>query len=357
MPTFFPDDGPIRFNKSRDAGSVINATVVFIRQNARELLVGFFALVIPFALAAGVGVALFFRRFGAILTDPAALENDPTLIFDVFGPSYLVLILGSIIAFSMAHAAIAAYVRLYREGEVGSITVSLLWDEAKGLILPVMGMYLLLALVIIVSGAVAIIPCLGAVAWLAFMVWMMPYVHVMYASRMTESETIGEAWSRARHLVAGSWAGIFGTLLLAWVIGYVVILALSIPLSILLSSVLVNSVSASTDPTAVLDSMAYTIAPMQVISIVAYLLPAIAAFFVHGRLVDEVDGAGVEDDLDIFDRGVQTAPNTSWDDVPPARGSNGDAATASGDTPDAPTDGPGDAPDTSGGFRGGRFGA
>lgn len=355
MLEMFPDRGPIRFNKLRDAGSVINATVVFLRQNARELLVGYIALVAPFAIIAGIATALYFRRFGALFSDPTALESDPLLVLDLFGPSYFVLLLGGVLAFGVGQAAVSAYVRLYREGEVGNISVSYLWDESKGLILPVIGMYVLYMLIALLSGIVAIIPCLGALVWFGFLVWSMPYAHVVFASRMTESSSIVEAYQRARYLVKGSWGFAFGSLFLSWVLTAVAVMAIAIPVSVILSLVFTNSVSASADPTAALNAAAYTNVPIQIVSMVAYIIPALAAFFVHGRLVEDADGAGLEDELDIFDAGIEAAPNSSWDRPEPGRGEpdapSGDETIVDPDETLPPDDG------NTGGFRGGRFGS
>ena len=313
MLELFPDRGQIRFVKVRDAGGVLNAVVAFVRRNARELLVGFFALVAPFAIISGIGSLLYLRRFGDLLADPAALE-DPSMILELFGPAYFVSLLSGVLAFAFAQAAVAGYVRLYREGEAGEITVGLLWDETKRLILPVVGLFLTMAGLLIGSVLVVVIPCLGALVWLGFWVWLMPYAHVAYASRMTESTTLGDAVRRSLVLVKGSWGWAFGTLVLTWIVAYAIILAISIPLSMMTGIVGLNSTS--TDPAAAFSSMGVWMVPTQIVGMVAYILPSLGAFFVHGRLVEELDGSALDDDLDLLEQGVEAAPNTAWDEPP-----------------------------------------
>ncbi len=59
-----PDLGEIRFQKSRDASGVLNATIALVRRNARRLLGGYLAIVAPAALASGIAAALYFRAIG-----------------------------------------------------------------------------------------------------------------------------------------------------------------------------------------------------------------------------------------------------------------------------------------------------
>ena len=366
MNRFLPDNGAIRFFKVRDAGSVLNAIVAFVRQNARELFVGFFALVAPFAIIAGIGTALYFRRFGAAMSDPELLASgDPTALGEIFGPSYLVTIIGGLLAYTVALAAVSGYVRLYREGEAGGVSVGLLWDETKGLILPTAGMMLAFFFAFMLTGVIAIIPCLGALAWIGFWIWALPYTHVAFASRMTETSSLVEAVQRSRDLVKGTWGSAFGALVLTWLLSYAVIMVVTLPFYVIMLLVGINSVEASGNPAGMFSMMGPFMVPFQLLGMAAYILPTLAAFFVHGRLVQELEGPGLDDQLDLLAEGVDTSATATWD------GGAARRAPASGDAPahdpfgdsgapsdDAPSDDP-PGGNTAGpsGFRGGGFGA
>lgn len=340
MPDAFPDLGPIRFRKRRDAGDVLNATVALLRQNARELAVSYLAVVAPVALAAGVAAGLYMAQVGDLFTDPEAMEADP---FGIFNVTYLGVILFGLLGSALTTAAAAAYVRLYREGLAGEIPAGELWEEAKGLVLPFIGLSLAYGLVLVGSAVVVVIPCLGAIAWLAFVVWSIPYYAVTVATRALESSSLVEAWQRARVLVKGSWGFAFGALVLAVVVFYVIMLVVSIPLYVVVALVGINTVG--TDPAATFSMMSVVFAPLQVVSYAGYLLPLLAVFFIHGRLVEDLEGTGLYEDLDdLAGAGGFDAARSA----PPASTPPPDPGEPESNTPD-------DGPDAAGGFRGGGF--
>ncbi|PAP79727.1 hypothetical protein B1759_15565 [Rubrivirga sp. SAORIC476] len=349
MPDAYPDRGEIRFRAHRDVGSVMNATVAFLRGNARELLTSYVALVAPVALAGGIALGLYFHQMGGMFADPMAMESDP---FAMFNLTYAGLIVFSLIGTALTTAAAAAYVRLYREGMAGEITAGLLWEEAKGLMLPVVGLSVVYGLVVSFSAVIAIVPCLGILAWFAFVVWSIPYFAVTLAARMLDEPTLLDAYQRARDLVKGSWGPTFGALLLAFLLFYVVIMLVSIPLYVALMVIGINTVE--TDPAQMFSLMGAVMAPLQVISYAGYLIPLVAMFFVYGHLAEEMDGTSLSDDLDVL---AGDAPLDGWIASAPAPSRPAPpASTPPSDLPDAPeADGP-DAPDDPpGGFRGGGF--
>ena len=339
----FPDDGQIRFRKIRDAGSVLNATLVFVRRNARELLTSYLALVAPVALAAGLALALWFRQFGDLMTNPEALVTGDV---EVFGWSYGGMLLFSLLGTALAQAAGAGYVRLYRQGEAGSITMGRLWEESRDLLLPFLGLPFLFAVVVVVSAVLNVVPCLGTIAWVGLVVWLLPYYAVTLATRALDEDSLGAAWTRARALVKGSWGFAAGALLLTFLILVVVNLALSIVLSAVLGVGLAGAVAG--DPAEAMGLMGWVYAPLQVVGYALYALIMVAIFFIHGRLAEELDGTALHDDLDtLADAGFDvpaTPRSTPPDAAPPP-------APPASDPPasDPPADG-------AGGFRGGGFG-
>lgn len=357
----FPDHGEIRFQKSRDAGGVINATLAFVRRNAREMLVAFFALVVPFALISGIAGALYFRNFGTAFDPEALARGQEPDLGDLFGPAYFLMLVVSMLAFIVALAAIGGFVRLYRMGEAGTISVGLVWDEAKGLILPILGLSVIWGLGIGLSSIIAIIPCLGALAWMAGIIWAFPYAHIAFASRVIEADSIGEAISRARYLVKGAWGYVAGALFLTWLLTYVAVMVVSIPLYAAAGIFSLNTIES--DPTQIFASFGYIMPIAQIVGMAAYILPTVATFFIHGRLAMELDGTHLDDELDLLETGVDASASATWsnESAPPPLPdastrivSDDDATIVHEDDPDAPPD---DDTRPAGGFRGGGFGS
>ena len=349
MPDAFPDRGAVRFRQMRDVGDVINATIAVIRQNARELLRSYVAVVAPVALASGIAAALYFYQIGDLMADPTALESDP---FAMFNGAYVGILLFGTLGGALTLASAAGYVRLYREGRAGEITAGMVWEEARDLLFPFLGYSLLYGLVLLLSGVIAIVPCLGALAWIAFIVWSMPYFAVTLAARALDEPTLVSAWARARDLVKGSWGFSFLALLLAGLVFYVVILVVSIPLYIVMVVLMINSVES--DPTAVFSTMGAIFAPLQVVAYAGYLIPLLAVFFVHGRLTEELDGTGLYADLDDLAGLGTDADDLAGFDAPPAPPPPSSTPPARGPVDESSDDTPEDER-PSGGFRGGGF--
>ena len=356
-----PDLGDIRFLKLRDAGSVLNATLAFLRRNAKELITAYAALVVPVALATGVASALFFSRMSEVILDPGALANGS--MADLFGLNYLIAVVLSLLATAVSQAGAGGFVRLYREGEAGDITVGRLWNESARFVLPLIGMMILFFLAVAVSSIVSIVPCLGALAWMAFVVWALPYYGVATSARMMGASSVAEAVREARDLVKGSWGFVAGAYLLAGLVAFVLFIAAYLVMSAVMGIALANS--AVDDPTAIMRAFGWVMAPFQVVTYVIYLVPTLAAFFIYGRLAEELEGTSLHDDLDVlagsaFERAAMPEPDASTPPPPPRRDAGptqpSPDADRGGEGPPPPN---GDRPpdDAPGGFRGGGFGS
>ena len=350
----FPDAGAIRFRKIRDAGSVLNATLAFIRRNARELLGSYLAIVGPLAVAAGIASVLFVARNQSVFSDPEAIIDDPTLFL---GPAYLSSLVLSLLTFVVAQAAAGGYVRLYRQGLAGTVTPAVLWDETRSLIAPVLGVSLLACAGFLGAALVNVIPCLGQIAFLALVVWASPIVSVAFVSRVLDTDSAGAAWSRARALVDDSWGFAFGALFLAALVLLLVSFVISV-IGMAFGSVL--GLGFALDPADLAQSMSVGMAVIQtltsVLTYAVYLVPFLAAYFVHGRLAEELDGTGLAQDLDSLEGLSEARFDAGGYDRPASTRPAPDEPAPDGPAPDTPAS---DEPpsDTPGGFRGGGFGA
>ena len=353
-PDLYPDRGTIRFRQSRDVGSTINASFAFVRQNLRELLVGYLALVVPAALGAGVALVLFVLSLGSLAFDPAALEADPSV---AFGAGYLGFAAFALLASAVSQAAVAAYVRLYRMGEAGTITVGVLWDEARGFILPLMGMALLYGLVTGLAQFLSVFPRVGGLLYIGFVIWSYPYYMMATVARTIDAPSVGEAWSRATVLVKGEWWYVFGTYLLTWIIVFGLMLALMIAVSVVMGVVMASIPVGSTQ---MVLGVALTFVPLMLVGVTLYLIPVLAGYVAYGRLTDDLEGTTLYEDLDTLAGEFDDRPAPSGARVPWPLAPEPDASTDPDDVRDASDAPAGDdrpsGSDAPGGFRGGGFG-
>ena len=347
-----PDRGEIRFQRHRDAGGVLNATFAFLRQNAREVFVGFLAIVAPIYLASAIVQALYLARLQAVMGDPMAAYDVGALVSGIL-PSALGIGLLGFFASVVAQAAAGAYVRLYREGRAGGVSVGVLWEETKTLVLPLAGLNLVVGLAAVLTALINVVPCLGQIAWFGLLVWAFPVVSVMVAARVVESPSVGAAWARARVLVKGSWGFAFGALVLAVIVLVAISVAVALPAQMAAMAAGVSTLDG--EGGGALPVIQLVFAPLQVLTAAAYLVPLVAAFFVHGRLVEELEGTSVHEGLDAL---AAPTPDAAWADeraeprsTPPSTPPPAEPPPpASGPDDDSPDDGPP-------GFRGGGFGS
>ncbi|WP_412068130.1 hypothetical protein [Rubrivirga sp. IMCC43871] len=276
MPDVFPDLGALPFRRRRDAGDVLRETVVFLRTNARELGRAYLAVVAPVALASGLAAGLYLAQVGDAFLDPAALDADPSAVLT---PAYWGVVLFGLLGSAVSVAAAAGYVRLYRAGHAGDVTAAALWDETRALLLPMLALALAYSVGLGATTALWSIPVLGPLTWLGLAAWSVPYVAVAMAARALDTETLGEAWLRARVLLAGAWWVAFRSLLLVTVMFYLAVIVAVVPLIVIASSLGAGPVA---------------LAPLQVVVYLGYLIPYIAAFMVHGSLLAST-GAGPSD--------------------------------------------------------------
>lgn len=327
MVELFPDLGTIRFVKSRDAGAILNATVAFARRNAREFVGQFLLLTAPFVIVSGLATSLWAERLGPLF-EPGAGPEAVEQLEGVFGSGFLVTLLVGFLSFAVTQAVVAAYVRLYRDGEQGGVSLGLLWAETWPLLLPVTAITLFVLALYLASLIVAAL--LGAVSWVllllwvAFWIWLAPYLHVAYASRMLEAGSVVEATARAAALVRGAWPTAAGAVWGSWLIAIALLFLINIPVGVVVAVVEANSVSGGaglgwTDALSV---------PFMVLSYVAYALPAVAAFFLHGRLSADLDGADVEAELDLLDLAAEAAPGADWGEGAASGGPDAEPASS-----------------------------
>jgi|GEM_PF-3218620 len=352
-----PDLGPVRFEERRDAGGVLTGTFAVLRAGARPLLAAYLAIVAPVALAGGLAVTMFFRSMAPMM-DPSRPPN-PEDLSAMFGSSYLGTILFGLLTTSTLMALTGAFVRQFREGVAPEdMTVGGLWDDTRSLILPSLGLQLAFGLVAMLSVLVAIIPCLGILAWIVGLFWALPYIAVTYAVRMLEGGRLASAFERSRELIRGRWGLAGGGMLLTGLVMFLISSALSIPFYLIAFAVGINGL---TDPVAMFEMMGWMVGPLQVLSSVTYLVPMVAAFVVHGALVGQGEGGGLWAEVDRL-AGEPADDLAAGDDLAAsdslrAAGDPGSPGSAPGSsapaTPDDEPAAPDDAPP--GGFRGGGY--
>ncbi|MEC4575453.1 glycerophosphoryl diester phosphodiesterase membrane domain-containing protein [Streptomyces virginiae] len=118
-------------------------------------------------------------------------------------------------------------------------SVSDAWRDARPQLLRLAGLTLLLALGIILLGAVLVLPgalagsvglaVVGFVAWLPLIIWLGIKFSLASPALMLEKSTVVKAFARSSKLVGGSWWRIFGITVLTSLIAFMVALMVVAP--------------------------------------------------------------------------------------------------------------------------------
>lgn len=231
MPDAFDTPEPINFHRRRDAGDVLSDSITFLREHFFDLGKGFLYIVGP-VLVAIIVIQAFTQDQASAFEEMFNPSADPEAFSSMFGPAYFLSIALVFFASVLVYAVGFAYVFLYIEGAPGPITVSDLWDRTLRVLSKVFLTMLGLFLLALASMLLVLIPCLGALAWLAGWVYLLPAVSLILPARLIDEGDFFSAFRRARHLVEGYWGQTFGVVLLVGVVMMVVGLAVSLPVMI-----------------------------------------------------------------------------------------------------------------------------
>jgi hypothetical protein len=273
-----PDVGTIRFFRDRDMGQVIRITFRFLAEHLREIGGGIATIAGPAYLMVAV--------FGAF-ADPNNPGHQMAVSFAGILPG--LLLTGSVLG----------YVRLYRQGLEGSITVPDLWEEAKLWILPILGYQMLVGLAVVlvlalilgvgISGGTATTIVAGLVV-LAGAVWVMPIVLVGLIVKVVEEEGTIDSVMRAVELVRSRRGVAYGA--------SIVLALMMVFLFIVIGGMAGSVLFFATDPENPSPlALGLSSALSYAVVMVGSTIYTLASAFLHGALVESVEGTTLMDEI------------------------------------------------------------
>lgn len=301
---------PIDFRRPRLAGDVLSDSLAFVREHFSDLGKGLLYIAGPVILLVAV-LSSFMQRQSLAVNPFLNPEADLEALGSFFGPMYFVSMGLMLLTATLVWSVGFAYVFLYAEGAPGPITVPELWGETKRLLARVLFTSLGVWLLMVVSMLLVIIPCLGALAWFAGWIYLIPAVSLLLPARLIDEGDFFSALRRARHLVEGYWGQTFGVVVLVFVVIFVLSLVVSLPV-LIASGVIGFHGAAETGPAmqallvvgSVLGSLAYF----------TYVLFPIALTMQYCNLVTKQEGAAVPDLEDRIDAiGRDDGDDTDWE--------------------------------------------
>lgn len=315
------DSGRIRFGEERDIGGVISTTFAFLRETWRELGLGLLYIAGPALLLTGVASFFLQSRVLGMMREFEQLDpEDPSAVFDalggMMGPSYVLTVLGGLVAGVLVTAVVYGYVRLYRAGQAGRVPPGVLWDEASHLLSRSLRVWLAIAVIMTLCVAGMALFCLGLVALIALLPAMSLVVPAVLLGERTVREGFGDAW----RLAARAWLPTLGVLVISCIIWYVINAALTMPSSIAAMMFGLNSTDADVGVSGTMRALLALGTVLGAFGYLFYSIPLVAAALQFYSLVWREAGGGLDESVaameQLDNQRVPDAPPPLPDDLP-----------------------------------------
>lgn len=303
MPT--SSSSRIELRKERSVSEVLNVSFRFVRQNAAPLAKNLYLLAGPAAVLVGIMITGWLVSFtgmmemsqGGAVSDDLAVDAVASMFAMIGG----VGLLSAIMSFLIMGGTVAI-VKRYAEHGPGPVSVSDVWQTLR----PKVGALMLCALtyfaLIFFPYVIAIIPCLGALAYMIWAFYAMPTFTMVYPMQMFETVGVIESFKRARRLVKGEFWSTLGVFFLAMVITTLLQGVITIPVAII-GGVTSSLGFDSGDPGTifvVVYGAVYILSTLASVFLYSFVL--IAVSFQYFNLVEKKEKAGLRERVEKMEQ-------------------------------------------------------
>ena len=298
----------ILFRTTRSVGDVLNATFSFIRQNIWLLGKSLLYITGPAVALMAAFTAFFQVRMFQVgfMADTELSDAEALNVMSGFLGT-----LGGVMVFGMittvlAVSVVLGFMRLYDRHGPDGFGVDDVWAEVKALAGPVLGVSLLFGLAMLLPLPIVIIPCLGFLAYLAWLVWAGFTFSLAYPIRVMEGAGTFEAFGRARQLVKGSFWPTAGALFLTYLIYSVLTNAFAMPAFIVAMLYGFHSLEGG-EGGLVYQAVMFVATVLQTVASTAlYCIPLVAVTLQYFNLVEQHEHAGLFARIDAVTQGDDT---------------------------------------------------
>lgn len=286
----------LEFYKKRQFGDKLNATFVFIRENALPYLKVQLMISGPLLLISSI---LTSNKIGGI-TDFFDLETGFTAngIIDMM-ELYGLMLLTSLVTTTVVPAVTYGYMMAYKDHTPSDITVAAVVKGFGSRFFNILGLNILSYIVIIIATFFFIIPG----------IYVAIVLSLGAAIIVFEQSNPIDAFGRAFKLISGKWWSTFGILIVMGIIGYIISMFFSIPRFILVGIEAFTTVQdgGELDP---LTLMSNTNQALNILfslfetfgQILLYTLIYIAVAFQYFNLVERRESRGLVAKIEQMDK-------------------------------------------------------
>jgi hypothetical protein len=212
----------IELAKPRDFGEIISDTFVFIRQNFKELLKNFFIFCGFFILIGMISSIIQQFQIRNLLIESGA--NTPPVFQPRFSGFWVtwVLTMGlALLMYTASTLTVICYVTLYKQKGNTAPTTEEIWAYFKYYFLRTTIGVFVTAILLGVGFMLCVLPG----------IWLFPMMGLIFPIMIIENTSFGYAFNRSFSLIKDNWWVTAGTILVIWIIAYVMIFVIMIPAS------------------------------------------------------------------------------------------------------------------------------
>lgn len=284
----------LEFYKKRQFGDKLNATFVFIRENALPYFKVQLMIAGPILLISGI--LMNERAFGLfdLNMDEGITANDIIGMMEIYG----LMLLTSLISTTVIPAVTYGYMVAYQENDPKDITVTSVVKGFSGRFFNILGLNILTYIVVVIGMFFLIIPGI----YLAIVLSLGAAIIVFEKSNPID------AFGRAFKLISGKWWSTFGILVVMGIIGYIISFFFGLPRAIFFGIEAFTSIQESGN----LDGLTEMSTPDQLLNIVfslfetfgqilLYALVYIAMAFQYFNLVERRESRGLVAKIEKMD--------------------------------------------------------
>jgi len=281
----------INFKREREFGDHFNAAFGFIIQEIKPLGTVILYFVVPLLMLYAISMTVYSIKAQELTRTFAQTGTaDPLTPFTIMGSllGYLgVAMFLSLISTTMLICTVYGYIRLYIKQ--GDATISEVWAEISANFFTCFFSLFITGLVILGGTILCVIPGI----YLGVALCILPCILIF------EKKGFAEAFSRSMKLINTNWWATFGTLFIATVILYILVLLISVPNMLFgLKSLLV---SLKSKDRLIMDySIGFTIITTltHLLTQLLMVVPIVIVAFIYFSTVEKVEKPSLLDKID-----------------------------------------------------------
>ncbi|MFK7847260.1 MAG: hypothetical protein AB8G77_18340 [Rhodothermales bacterium] len=310
----------VDFRKVRDFGDVINVTFAFLRQNFIPLGKCLLYIVGPVALLGGISSIGYWDQLSLTATEGESLSSD--FQAGLFGISYLMFLLLSMLSTVLAITIVNAYMQRYQEKGGGSIELDEVWEHTKKQIGMMIGtsifsfvLYFGSFLIILLPMSIALFNTstaasivAGILVFFAFIIWFIALfysiavISMLFPIRFHEKLGLIDTFNRSRYLIQQNFGNTFAVLMVSGILMMILGLFFNAPNYMLAFMGGLHAFGESDG-----SMFRYILIALSILgtlgSSLLYALPATAATMQYFSLVEKKEKTGLMGRIDELNEG------------------------------------------------------